>query len=116
MYYLCPWQRDVLPVGANAEPCRSNKAALYDQMLPTVKPDVVVTMNRGYDDPSYASRGLFRDAAPEVTTPGVVLREATDSAVESIRSFGPRLVVVEPWPSLPFNQRDCLSRSRSVEE
>jgi len=115
MYYVCPWQRDVLPVGTNANPCRNNKAELYGQVLPAVRPDVVVTVNRGYDDPKYP-RDLFRDAAPEVTTPGKVLSAAMDSAVDSIRSFGARLVVVEPWPSLPFNQRECLSRSRFVEE
>jgi hypothetical protein len=56
---VCPWQPAVLPTGDNAEPCRTNKAALYQRLFPQARPDVVIAVNRGYDDPNY-SRPLFR--------------------------------------------------------
>jgi peptidoglycan/LPS O-acetylase OafA/YrhL len=115
MYYVCPWQHDVLPTGANAGPCRNNKAGLYDEMLPAIRPDVVIAVNRGYDDPRYP-RGLFRDKAPGETVPGRVLSAATGTAIDKIRVFGARLIVVEPVPALSFNQRECLSRAKFVEQ
>jgi peptidoglycan/LPS O-acetylase OafA/YrhL len=114
MYYVCPWQADVLPTGANSDSCKRGKGFLR-QMLEQVRPDVVVTINRGYDDPNYP-RGLYREAAPSVTDPGRVLSAATGAAVDEIRSYGARLIVVEPVPSLKVNQRDCLSRATYVEQ
>jgi peptidoglycan/LPS O-acetylase OafA/YrhL len=115
MYYVCPWHYDVLPTGNNAGPCRDNKASLYAEMLPAIRPDVVIAINRGYDDPNY-HRGLFRDGAPGTTDAGRVLSTAADRAVDRIRSFGARLIVIEPVPALNFHQRDCLARATFVEQ
>jgi hypothetical protein len=45
-----------------------------------------------------------------------VLAAATPGAVDAIHALGARLVVIEPWPALPFRQRDCLSRARFAEQ
>lgn len=115
MYYVCPWEHDVLPTGTNAEPCRANKALLYDTMLPAIRPDVVITINRGYDDPNYP-RPVFSSGAPSSTDPAAVLSAATPGAVDEIRALGARLVVVEPVPSMRTNQRECLARAKFVEQ
>jgi len=115
MYYVCPWEDGVLPSGSNAAPCRENRKLLYDKMLPTIKPDVVITINRGYDDPNYP-RDLFQDGAPGETNPGRVLTAALPAAVDKIRSYGARLIVIEPTPSTRFNQRECLSRATYVQQ
>jgi peptidoglycan/LPS O-acetylase OafA/YrhL len=115
MYYICPWHYDVLPTGENAEPCRNNKASLYGEVLPAIRPDVVIAINRGYDDPNYR-RGLFRDGARGATDPGRVLGAAVDGAVDRITSAGARLIVIEPVPALTFHQRECLARAKFVEQ
>ena len=108
MYYVCPWQKDVLPEGSNADPCRKNKAALYDTMLRTVRPDVVITINRGYDDPQ-DPRKLFVDGHPDQTDPGKALSAGTSAGATAVLAYAKHLIVIEPWPSLSFNARECLA-------
>ncbi len=115
MYYVCPWQDDVLPTGTNAKPCRDNKARLYGELVPTVRPDVVVAVNRGYDDPHYP-RDLFRDGTPTPIAPGPVLSAAAGRAVDRVTAAGARLIVIEPVPALSFHQRECLARAEYVEQ
>jgi peptidoglycan/LPS O-acetylase OafA/YrhL len=115
MYYVCPWQKDVLPDGTNAEPCKKNKAKLYDEMLRTVRPDVVVTVNRAYDDPQY-SRKVFADGHPDETDASKVLSASMPASAAAILTYAKRLIVVEPWPSLSFNPRECLSGAKYDEE
>jgi hypothetical protein len=115
MYYVCPWQKDVLPDGTNAEPCKKNKAKLYNEMLRTVRPDVVVTVNRAYDDPQY-SRKVFVDGHPDETDASKVLSASMPASAVAVLAYAKRLVVVEPWPSLSFNPRECLSGAKYDEE
>jgi peptidoglycan/LPS O-acetylase OafA/YrhL len=115
MYYVCPWQKDVLPDGTNAEPCKKNKAMLYDEMLRTVRPDVVVTVNRAYDDPQY-SRKVFVDGHPDETNASKVLSASMPASAAAVLTYAKRLVVIEPWPSLSFNPRECLSGAKYDEE
>jgi peptidoglycan/LPS O-acetylase OafA/YrhL len=115
MYYVCPWERSVLPHGSNAAPCRGNKADLYDSVLPAIHPDVVITVNRGYDDPNLP-RGVFVDDHPDQTDPGTVLSASMAADAGSLLGFTKRLVVIEPWPSLKFDQRDCLARATFDEQ
>jgi peptidoglycan/LPS O-acetylase OafA/YrhL len=115
MYYVCPWQKDVLPDGTNAEPCKKNKAKLYDEMLRTVRPDVVVTVNRAYDDPQY-SRKVFVDGHPDETDASKVLSASMPASAAAVLAKAKRLIVVEPWPSLSFNPRECLSGAKYDEE
>ncbi len=115
MYYVCPWQKDVLPDGTNAEPCKKNKAKLYDEMLRTVRPDVVVTVNRAYDDPQY-SRKVFVDGHPDETDASKVLSASMPASAAAVLTYAKRLIVVEPWPSLSFNPRECLSGAKYDEE
>lgn len=119
---LCPWQKGVLPVnlpGQSGDPggsCRHGQGQLYNELLPKIRPDVTIVMTRGYDDPNYP-RPLFQDGAFfDGTDPGTVLTQSIPSAVGSVLVDSKRLIVVEPWPSLPNSQRACLSASRYDEQ
>ena len=115
MYYVCPWQKDVLPQGSNAAACQGNKSQLYESMLPTVRPDIVIVVNRGYDDPNYPRPLQTRDR-PDVTDPGKVLGASTANAIKAVLADAQKLVEIEPWPAMPFNPRDCLARATYDEQ
>jgi peptidoglycan/LPS O-acetylase OafA/YrhL len=110
--YLCPWQRDVYPTGAKSG-CPKRKPAVYAEVA-KVRPDTVIVLNRGYDDPNY-SRPLFHLGAPDDTDPGRALAAGTPEAVDHVLGLAGRLVVVQPWPAMVTNQRSCLATARFVE-
>jgi len=76
---------------------------------------VVITINRGYDDPQY-SRKLFIDGHPGETDPGKVLSISMRAGAKAVLAYAQRLIVVEPWPSLSFNPRDCLAGQKYDEQ
>ena len=119
IYFVCPWEKGVLPKDAdgstNEAACRGRKAEMHDNMLAKIRPDVVIGLHRGYDDPSLP-RPLLLEGQPQYTTPGAVLSAAAPAAAADILQYAKKLVVLEPWPSLKTNQRSCLSRQQYIEQ
>jgi peptidoglycan/LPS O-acetylase OafA/YrhL len=119
--FLCPWQRGVVPAdtpGQSGDPagsCHHSQEELYKRVLPQIKPDVTIVITRGYNDPNYP-RPLFYWGAPQTTDPSTVLTRSMPGAVSAVLANSKRLVVMEPWPSLPTSQRACLSASRYDEQ
>ncbi len=119
MTYVCPWEEGALPTDApgsdQSASCRAAHSDLYGTVLPQVKPDVTVVLNRGYDDPTLP-RPIFDPANPSQQNPGIVLAGDMSSAVSSVLTHSRRLIVVEPWPSLAKNQRSCLASAQYDEQ
>jgi peptidoglycan/LPS O-acetylase OafA/YrhL len=120
MSYVCPWERGVLPApsggdSAQSDSCRGAQNDLYGTAMASVKPDVTVVLNRGYDDPNFP-RPLFIDGNTGNTDAGPVLALAMPNAVQSVLALSKRLIVVEPWPSLTQSQPSCLAEARFQEQ
>lgn len=115
MEYICPWEQSVLPAGKNAVPCKTNKAVLQQSMLSVIHADVIIVLNRGYDDPEHA-RPLYIDGDPTHQDPGIALATAMPDSVNYLLGYTRHLVVVEPWPSLSIDQNICLSASSYDEQ
>jgi peptidoglycan/LPS O-acetylase OafA/YrhL len=115
LHVLCPWQKDVLPGGPTSKGCATHQAHLYDEVLPQLKPDAVVAVSRAYDDPAQPNP-LHTPDDPTLRDPGTVLSEHMQSAVDAVLKDAAKLVVLEPWPSTSFDQRDCLASATLVSE
>jgi hypothetical protein len=111
----CPWQRGLFLIGRWSDRCVPRQQQLYDTVLPTLHPDAVVVVNDAYDDPSYPrTMGVGTDLVESAPAPALIGAIPPASA-EMMRSTG-QFVVIRPWPSLPFSQRDCLSSATFVAE
>ncbi|MFZ9627796.1 MAG: acyltransferase family protein [Ilumatobacteraceae bacterium] len=104
---LCPWLYDVVEAGALKRGCREMHQAVYDQLLPSLRPDSIIVLNRAYDDPLKSTRFIGPDG--EVTAASEALVAHLPDAIDRLLESTPRVVVVEPWPSLSINQRECLT-------
>ena len=124
VHFVCPWQQGLYAHTLSNEParlraCRAEKDDLYDRVLPALRPDVVIAMNRGYEEPGQDIQYLGPDSN--------VLREAEpgfddwlgDSTARSLRALedgGRTVVVLEPIPYGEVNALRCLSDASFVEE
>jgi peptidoglycan/LPS O-acetylase OafA/YrhL len=121
IYYVCPWEKGVFPVDTpgqppQEQPCRNRKQEMHQKVLETIHPDIVIAVNRGYEDPNQP-RPLKLDGRPDLAVdPGKVLAASAGAAAADILTYAKRLVVIEPWPSLKVNQRVCLSKVTYVEQ
>jgi peptidoglycan/LPS O-acetylase OafA/YrhL len=120
----CPWQRDLYarPLGGIGvkSVCKARKDDVYDRLLRALKPDIVVAVNLGYEDPALVGEP-FLDQAGHVLTH----RDAdyyrwpeatTTRSVDAIRTSGAKLVIVEPIPiASTINPLTCLSAAKVLE-
>ena len=113
-FRLCPWQRGVYPSGKHPD-CKKHQETWYQQVLPAVKPDMVVTFSRAYDDAGFP-HDLVTDSLPGVSDPGTVLEATWQSAIDELLQQTTHVAVVQPWPSLGFVQAVCLSNATYVDE
>jgi peptidoglycan/LPS O-acetylase OafA/YrhL len=112
LQHLCPWQVDLVEAGPLRASCRSTKQRLYNTALPGLKPDVVFTVNRGYDDPAMPTKFLNDDGS--LQTPASALVTSTPHAVDVVLQSARRLIILEPWPAITFIQRDCLATAGNI--
>lgn len=113
-YRLCPWLRGVYPSGKHPD-CKENQETWYQEVLPVVKPDAVVTFSRAYDDAAFP-HDLVTEAEPDVLDPGTVLSANWQRAVDELLLHTKQVAVVQPWPSAAFVQAVCLSTATFVDQ
>ena len=117
----CPWQRDLLFADLrNKDICRADHAIFYDQLIPKFDPDVVVLVNRTFEDPNSTTA---LDTAGGRVEPGTrtflsAVRRATGRSLADIRATGRKVVLIEPIPYSPkaANPNICLSPGKSLDE
>jgi peptidoglycan/LPS O-acetylase OafA/YrhL len=113
----CPWQRH-LYTGLKLDSCRRWNEDLYDRVLPTLNPDVVIVVNLAYGSPG--KYRVFVDVH-NTTVEFETVAAATRASMAALRSGGREVVVVEPVP-LPlrptpdFNPLICLASATTVEQ
>ena len=123
VYGACPWQRDLYahPLGGIGVKslCKARKDDIYDRLIPTLKPDIVVGVDLGYGKP-----GLLRE--PFLDEDGKILTQrradrnrwpelTTTRSVNALRAAGAKVLIVEPIPVAPFDPRTCLSQAKVLE-
>lgn len=118
----CPWQRH-LASGRYLRACRARKDDAYTRVIPELKPDVIIAVNYGYDDPSVGAVRMLGESGEAVMrgTPEFdhLLREATLASVAELEPMAATgLVIIEPIPVAPKpeNPTACLVRGRFLEE
>ena len=117
----CPWQRGLFFADLrHQDVCAKNQADAYDRILPTVDPDLVVVMNRTFEDPNSLAAirtadGKFEPGSPELVA---AVRERTEQSLEELRKDGRKIVIVEPTPfsAKKLSPNACLSTAKTVDE
>jgi peptidoglycan/LPS O-acetylase OafA/YrhL len=123
---LCPWQQGLLvwatPPTASREACARQRADLYKRVLPALRPDIVVLVDTGIDDPRIPAQ-IATDLhsqrfslAKNRSQFEAILRDATVSTIQVLQREVPKIVIVEPIPKANFNPLSCLSSARSTSE
>ncbi len=117
----CPWQRGLYFADfRHRDVCAAAQADTYERIVPEFDPDVVILMDRTFEDPN--SPAAIETAAGRVE-PGArafvpTVRRISEQSLDRIRRPGRKIVLVEPTPyapkSLPPNV--CLSAAKTVEE
>jgi hypothetical protein len=122
----CPWQRGLyapaIPAfGGSITPkdCKAEKDDAYTRVIPELKPDIIVAVNYGYEDPTQFVH--FKDANGKVLHINSAaslraLETATSDSLASLRAGGRKVVIIEPIPHAPFDPVKCLSEAKVLEE
>jgi hypothetical protein len=117
----CPWQRGVLyelvpPVEGARQVCRDQRESLYDRLLETYRPDVVVLVSHDLTSDRYqiVPSGDWQ-GTDGLVTPDLIAVASTTS-IAAFAEVADRVVIVEPLPNAPFDVRYCLDAAEFVEE
>ena len=101
--------------------CKQVKDDLYDRVIPALNPDIIVTMNVGYEQPGQLIGYLGPDQQPlPADSPDV--RALARARPPPTRSTGSqagarKVVLIEPIPiSADIDPLSCLSQAKVVEE
>ncbi len=109
----CPWQRDLFTLFL-VNVCKKEKADWYSRVLPALKPDIIVVVNKGYGAPGYPA---LVDGPGGAHANDAAISEATRSSVAALRAVARDVVIVEPIP-LPrdaFQPLACLQKTTALE-
>jgi len=121
----CPWQQGLyaptIPAfGGNITPqdCKAEKEDAYSRVIPELKPDIIVVVNYGYEDPTQLVH--FVDASGhllKINTPSTLhaVEAATTTSLAALRAGGRKVVIIEPIPHAPFDPVKCLSQAKVLE-
>ena len=117
----CPWQRGLFtPIGTKA--CRRRKEDAYTRVIPALKPDVIIAVNYGYDDPSVQGFPVFgSDGVPVIRgNPEFdqLFARTTNQSLKALLATGADVVIVEPMPltNITDDQTTCLRKEKFVEQ
>ena len=99
---------------------QSVKEDLYNRVIPQLKPDIIATMNFGYEVPGQfvgylgSDRAVHDTGSPELSA---WLDKTTIDSLAELRAGVRKVVLIEPTPYEPhFDPLACLSQARVVEQ
>ena len=122
-HFVCPWQRGLFAItlinpAERLEECRGTQADLYDRVIPELDPDIIVVMNRGYEEPDQEIqyRGPDQKPLPEGSPEfDAWIEERTTRSLAELEAGDRSVVVLEPIPYGPVNPLTCLAESETVQ-
>jgi hypothetical protein len=121
----CPWQRDlyVKPLGVFGlkGPCKAQKDDTYTRVIPALHPDIIVTMNLGYEDPALGLEPFIDEngeVAKRTSDPNRWPITTTVQSLDALRAGGRKVLIIEPTPIAPLklDPKTCLSKATVLEE
>jgi len=123
----CPWQQDLyapeisVPGRTNRpQDCKAQKDDLYNRVIPELNPDIIITMNLGYENPIEPVN--FTNAQGQTLdrrSPGYYadIEAATRRSIAAMNAGGRRkIVLLDPIPIDRVNPLDCLSKATYLEQ
>jgi peptidoglycan/LPS O-acetylase OafA/YrhL len=116
----CPWQMDLQYDVARGvvQQCEDRKSDWYDRVIPGLRPDVVVLVDRSFDDPINPipfigpSGDVLSSTSEDYER---VLADASARTVQRLRDAGQKVVMIEPVTVAPFDTIKCLSGAASLD-
>jgi peptidoglycan/LPS O-acetylase OafA/YrhL len=118
----CPWQRGLIFsfLAPHAPVCQAHENDWYDREVPQVDPDIVILVERSYDD----TRSFLPVRFPDdtiVKKPDKAfeqkLADLSMTDIDQLRKEGRKVVVIEPIPlPQPFDPLGCLSEGKSAKQ
>jgi hypothetical protein len=129
----CPWQEGILrapgtddelgatPLQELTTQCRAHHDEWYKTIIPKLNPDIVITADQPFDDPTSTRPIQDAETGPvDVGTPAFadVVRRRTEESVQTFLAAGRKVVMIEPIP-VSANSDDplkCLSNATYFEE
>jgi hypothetical protein len=87
-------------------------------VIPELKPDIIVAVNFGYEDPTQfvpfadASGHELQNNSPASLR---AIEKATRDSIATLRAGGRKVVIIEPIPRAPFDPVKCLSQAKVLE-
>lgn len=107
----CPWGNSVAPRrDVNASKCVEFHETVYQEILPSLAPDLVILINRTQVS-SRVERGS-RQSVDEALN-------LMESSIDDLKGHAEQILVIEPSPEFEdgdFFPRDCLAAAAFVEE
>ena len=122
---VCPWQRDLYakPLGSFGLKglCKAHKDDTYTRVIPALHPDIIVTMNIGYEDPALGFEPFLDEngnVARLTSDPNRWPTATTVRSLDALRGDGRKVLIIEPIPISPneMDPRTCLSEATVLEE
>jgi len=123
----CPWQQNLyaFPAAVNGTvlstaACKAQKDDLYNRVIPQLNPDIIITMDLAYENPTEPLQFTNANGQPLNRRAPSYFREVeadTTRSINAMRAGGRRKVVLlEPIPVTRFNPLDCLSKATYLEQ
>lgn len=114
----CPWQLGLSWEAKDQrliDNCESGRTTWYDDLLPALRPDIIVVVNVPRD-PGSRPDAFFvpGDGAPANRSLNQVIADATAASLVRLTADGARVVILEPLPYANFDPVECLSGATTV--
>jgi hypothetical protein len=114
----CPWQQGVYTPNQPGR-CKKYKDDLYSRVIPELKPDVIVAINYGYDDPSVPEFPVINDRGQGMGRGGApfdrLMTRTTEASAKKLAADGRDLVIIEPIPIDRTDPTACLAHAKFLE-
>jgi SGNH domain (fused to AT3 domains) len=123
----CPWQQNLyapeisVPGKTNRpKDCKAQKDDLYNRVIPQLNPDIIITMDLAYENPTEPLQFTNAKGQPLNRRAPTYFRDVeadTTRSINAMRAGGRRkIVLLEPIPVTRFNPLDCLSKETYLEQ
>jgi peptidoglycan/LPS O-acetylase OafA/YrhL len=121
----CPWQQGLVEMPPDSPTdvptvCHSHQDDLYNRIVPTFDPDLIVLVHHPLDDPHGASDLLAGDKTVHPFTAALqnAVQSASRRSLQKLTKPGRKIVIVEPIPIAPpvMNPLTCLSRATYLDD
>jgi peptidoglycan/LPS O-acetylase OafA/YrhL len=114
----CPWLVNVT-YALGSQACESHRDDWFNRVIPALKPDLVVLVQRSVDDPTVKNLLISNGRFVDPSSPGYdkLVLDGARQTLDRLRAVGAQTLIVEPMP-LPvgFDPLQCISGAKYLDE